>query len=135
MNEKCVMIIDESLPLGEIANAAAVLGITLGGKMPEAVGENVRDSAGNPHIGVIKIPVPILKASRDVIGKLRLRLYDRQFGDITAVDFTDLAQSCKTYDEFIDKMSYTSELNYIGLALCGDNRKISKLTGNLPLMR
>lgn len=135
MNQKCVMIIDENLPVGEIANTAAILGITLGGKTPEAVGESVRDGAGNMHIGVIKIPVPILKASREAIGKLRLRLYERQFGNLTAVDFTDLAQSCKTYDEFIDKMSYTSELNYIGLALCGDSRMINKLTGNLPLMR
>ena len=135
MNQKCVMIIDENLPVGEIANTAAILGITLGGKMPETVGESVRDGAGNMHIGVIRIPVPILKASRDLIGELRLRLYERQFGDLTAVDFTDLAQSCKTYDEFIDKMSYTSELNYIGLALYGDKQKINKLTGNLPLMR
>lgn len=135
MNEKCVMIIDESLPLGEIANTAAILGITLGGKMPQAVGEDVRDGAWNAHIGVIRIPVPILKASREVIGKLRFRLYDRQFDGMTVADFTDLAQSCKTYDEFIDKMSYTSELGYIGLALCGDRQKINKLTGSLPLMR
>ena len=29
-NEKCVMVIDESLPLGIIANTAAIMGITLG---------------------------------------------------------------------------------------------------------
>ena len=28
-NDKCVMVIDENLPLGIIANTAAVLGITL----------------------------------------------------------------------------------------------------------
>lgn len=129
------MIIDGDLPIGEIANTSAVLGIALGGKLPEVVGESVWDGAGNLHAGVIKIPVPILKADRAVIGKLRLRLYERQFDDLTAVDFTDLAQSCKTYDEFIDKMSYASELNYIGLAICGDSRKINRLTGNLPLMK
>ncbi len=32
-NEKCVMIIDEALPLGIIANTAAILGITMGMKM------------------------------------------------------------------------------------------------------
>lgn len=134
MNEKCVMIIDEGLPLGEIANTAAVLGITLGGRIPGMIGADVGDGAGNSHAGVIRIPVPILKASRAEIGKLRLRLYN-EFADLTAVDFTDLAQSCRTYDEFIDKMSYTSELSYIGLAICGDKKKIAKLTGNLPLLR
>ena len=31
-NEKCVMVIDENLPLGIIANTAAIMGITLGKK-------------------------------------------------------------------------------------------------------
>lgn len=30
--EKCTMIIDENLPLGLIANTAAIMGITLGRK-------------------------------------------------------------------------------------------------------
>ena len=34
-NEKCVMAIDEHLPLGIIANTAAIMGITLGKKMSE----------------------------------------------------------------------------------------------------
>jgi len=29
------------------------------------------------------------------------------FDDLTIVDFTDLAQSCKTYDEYISKMEDT----------------------------
>lgn len=134
MNEKCVMIIDESLPPGEAANAAAVLGITLGGRIPGVIGADVGDGAGNFHAGVIRIPVPILKASRADIGKLRLRLY-KEFSDLTAVDFTDLAQSCRTYDEFVDKMSYAAELSYIGLAICGDKHEVTKLTGNLPLLK
>ena len=32
-NEKCVMVIDENLPLGIIANTAAIMGITLGKQM------------------------------------------------------------------------------------------------------
>ena len=31
-NEKCVMVIDENLPLGIIANTAPIMGITLGKK-------------------------------------------------------------------------------------------------------
>lgn len=135
MNEKCVMIIDAALPLGEIANTAAVLGITLGGKVPGVIGAQVGDGAGNSHAGVIRIPVPILKASRAELGKLRLKLYERQLADLTVVDFTELAQGCRTYDEFVDKMSYASTLDYVGLALYGDKQKINKLTGNLPLLK
>ena len=46
-NEKCVMVIDEQLPLGIIANTAAVMGITLGKAMPEVVGADVRDESGH----------------------------------------------------------------------------------------
>lgn len=134
MNEKCVMIIDEALPTGETANVAAILGITLGGKLQEVVGQSIVDGVGNFHMGVIKIPVPVLKADRKTIRKLRLRLYEKPFEELTAVDFTDLAQGCKTYDEFVDKMSYTSSLDYIGLVVYGDKRMVNKLTGSLPLM-
>lgn len=55
-NEKCVMIIDEALPLGIIANTAAVMGITLGKKMPEIVGCDVADKNGNTHLGITAYP-------------------------------------------------------------------------------
>lgn len=47
-NEKCVMIIDEALPLGIIANTAAILGITMGMKMPDVVGRDVADKEETP---------------------------------------------------------------------------------------
>lgn len=100
-NEKCVMVIDENLPLGIIANTAAIMGITLGKEMPE------------------------------------VKLYQPEFQNLTVVDFSDLAQGCKTYDEFIEKMGNVSEstLQYFGLAICGPKKKVSKLTGSMPLLR
>lgn len=62
-NEKCVVVIDGSLPLGVIANTAAIMGITPGKARPEAVGADVADQSGNMHLGVIEFPVPVLKAS------------------------------------------------------------------------
>lgn len=61
-NEKCVMVIDENLPLGIIANTAAIMGITLGKQMPEVVGADVIDQTGNQHLGIIEFPVPILNS-------------------------------------------------------------------------
>lgn len=136
-NEKCVMVIDEKLPLGIIANTAAILGITMGMKMPDVVGSDVIDMEGNEHIGIIQFPVPILKGNDEIMNNLRSKLFDEEFSDLTVVDFTDVAQSCKTYDEFIKKMSACSEkdLVYIGLAICGNKKKVNKLTGNMPLLR
>ncbi len=46
---------------------------------------------------------------------------DKDFQDLTVADFSDLAQDCKTYDEFIEKMGHVPEstLQYFGVAICG----------------
>ena len=136
-NEKCVIVVDENLPLGIIANTAAILGITMGMKMPDVVGNDVLDVEGNAHMGIIQFPVPILKGNTEILKKLRTRLFEPQFSELTVVDFSDLAQGCKTYNEFIGKMANTSEsrLNYIGIAVCGNKKQINKLTGSMPLLR
>ena len=128
--EKCVMIIDEQLPLGIIANTAAVMGITLGKSIPEVVGNDVYDKAGNKHLGIITFPIPILK------GDIQ-KLYQSEFSDLIVVDFSDIAQVCKNYVEFISKMQSVTEaeLNYIGIAICGTKKKINKLTGNMALLK
>ena len=129
-NEKCVMIIDENLSLGIIANTAAIMGITLGKKMPEIVGTDICDRTGNRHLGIIEFPIPILKAIRE-------KLYEQDFSDLTVVDFSDLAQGCKTYAEFIEKMKRAAEtdLNYLGIAICGAKKKVNKLIGSMALLR
>ena len=136
-NEKCVMVIDEHLPLGIIANTAAIMGITLGKKMPEVVGVDVTDKTGKEHLGIIAFPVPILKGNVESMKAIREKLYEPDFSDLTVVDFSDLAQSCKTYDEFIGKMKEVPEvdLNYFGIAICGAKKKVNKLTGNMSLLR
>lgn len=113
------------------------MGITLGKKMPEVVGSDVIDKTGNEHLGIIEFPVPILKGNIDSIKAIREKLYEPDFSDLTVVDFSDLAQSCKTYNEFIEKMAGVPEstLQYFGLAICGAKKKINKLTGSMPLLR
>lgn len=136
-NTKCVIIVDEELPLGLIANTAAIMGITLGKQFPDAVGVDVTDSSGKSHPGIIEFPVPILKADKQQIRRLRERLYEPGFQELYTVDFSDVAQGCKTYDEYIGKMAFTGEddLSYLGLAVCGNKKKVNQLTGSMPLLR
>ena len=97
----------------------------------------VVDLEGNPHMGIIQFPVPILKGNTEILNALRTKLFEPQFAELTVVDLSDLARGCKTYDEFTNKMANTSEvkLNYIGIAICGNKKHINKLTGNMPLLR
>lgn len=136
-NEKCVLIVDAGLPLGLIANTAVILGITLGKHLPEVVGADVTDRSGRPHLGIIEFPVPILRGDAALLRSIRERLWEPEFAGLTVVDFSDLAQSCKTYSEFQEKMRAVPEesLQYLGLAVCGDKKQVNKLTGSLPLLR
>lgn len=61
---KCVMVLDENLPLGLLANTAAILGITLGKHMPEAVGADVLDVPAS-HLGIIRFPCRFYGAMRN----------------------------------------------------------------------
>ncbi|MCR1841397.1 DUF2000 domain-containing protein [Murimonas intestini] len=136
-NEKCVMVIDESLPLGVIANTAAIMGITLGKEMPGVVGRDVEDMSGREHLGIIEFPVPILKGNPEIIRSIRSKLYEPGYSELTVVDFSDLAQGCRTYEEYEKKLLGVPEdsLQYLGVAICGPKKKVNKLTGSMGLLR
>ncbi|MDY9921100.1 MAG: DUF2000 domain-containing protein [Synergistota bacterium] len=135
--EKCVIVIDSELPTGVIANTSAILGMTLGKRFPEQVGNDVTDASEKTHLGIITVPVPILKGSREMLKELRENLYKTEFNDLTVVDFSDVAQSCMTYNEYISKAAEVPEEDhtYLGVAIYGDRKKVNKLTGSMPLLR
>lgn len=109
----------------------------MGPLRPELVGEDVTDAAGAIHPGIIRTPVPVLSGRPETFQTLRRQLAELEFADVAAVDFTDLAQSCRTYGEFIEKMARTGpgELRYLGMALLGPRHQVDRLTGSLPLLR
>ena len=53
------------------------------------------------------------------------------------VDFTTLAQSCRTYEEYTSRMAETpeSDLEYIGLGIFAHKKIVNKCTGSLKLIR
>ncbi len=136
-NEKCVMVLNEELPLGILANTTGIMGITLGKYIPETVGVTVLDKSQHPHLGIITTPVPILKTTQDKIKQIRQQLYLPDFKELIVVDFSDVAQSCNVYDEYIEKANQTLEddFTYFGIAIYGNKKLVNKLTGSLPLLR
>ncbi|WP_339183762.1 DUF2000 domain-containing protein [Oceanobacillus sp. FSL W7-1293] len=137
METKCVLVIDENLPLGLIANTAAILGVTLGKEAPEMAGENVTDLSGVEHAGIVKTPIPILKGNAGLLHELRGKTMTEPFANLTVVDFSNAAQSCKTYEEYIAKLQEKSKSDYLyyGLGIYGEKKKVNQLTGSLALLR
>lgn len=136
-NLKCVIIVDENIPLGIIANTTAILGITIGQQIPSIVGPTVYDGSNQPHLGIVMVPVPILKSDSTKLLEIRKKLYMEEFKDLTVVDFSDIAQCCLTYDNYIEKSASVAgdDYKYFGIALYGNKKKINKLSGSLPLLR
>ena len=134
---KCVMIIDSELIIGIVANTSAILGITLGKYISEQIGEDVTDASGQSHLGIITTPVTMLRGDKTLLKDLRERLYHPEFADLIVADFSDVAQSCNIYSDYIAKASITKEQdhNYFGLAIYGNKKKVNKLTGFMPLLR
>lgn len=136
-NIKCVMIIDSELPIGVIANTSAILGVTLGKHIPEQVGVDVVDASNKTHLGIITVPIAMLKGSKTSLKELRERLYSPEFHDLVVVDFSDVAQSCNVYSEYIANAASVTEQEhtYLGIAIYGNKKKVNKLTGFMPLLR
>lgn len=136
-NRKCVMVMDASLAPGIAANTAALLGMTLGSKGKEAIGCDVQDADGNIHMGILQIPLPILKMETEKLQELRRQLFDQEYEDVIIVDFSDAAQTCNVYEDWIVKAKnlLENQFHYLGIGLYGDKKKINRLCGSLPLYR
>lgn len=134
-NTKCVLIICETLPCGQQANVAAVLSMTLGVRFPEIVGDDVTDADGLKHRGITRLNLPILAASSEKLKAIREST--KEEGDTFVVDFTEVAQMSRHYDEYKERLESLGgqDLSYIGIGLVGDKKRINKLTGNLKLLR
>lgn len=128
------MVVEESLPAGVAANAAGVLAFTLGREVDFAVGPSVLDGSGMRHVGITRIPIPVLSADGETLRRIRSEVAG---SDLLAVDFTDAARTSRTYEEYERKLAAkdTTELGYLGLALYGDRKSVDSLTGSLPLLR
>lgn len=132
-SNKIVLVIDKELPLGVIANTAAVLTLSLGKVHPELVGESIANRDGGEHLGITRIPIPILASSSDQIKIIR----DKLQPVTTLVDFSNVAKGTKNYEEYSSAIAGTEakDIEYLGIAVYGDKKVIAKYTGNMRLMR
>jgi hypothetical protein len=136
-SSKCVMVIDAELPLGLIANTAAVLALTLGKRIDGIIGPDVLDAEGHVHAGITNQPIPILKGNKDIIRQIKIKTMTTGPTELLVVDFSNAAQTTTTYQDYTEKiMQFTTEqLDYLGIALWGNKKIVNKLTGSMPLLR
>lgn len=134
--KKYVIVIDHSLPVGVIANTAAVLSINLGKIIPEIVGQGHKDNKGDYHHGITTMAIPILKSSGQLLKEMRqaVKAYEPE---LIVIDLITATQITKSYADYVCQYENTpiEQLEYQGLALYGEMKVVNKFTGSLGLLK
>lgn len=132
---RCTIVIDKDLPPGLAINAASVIGISFGKMVENLVGPDMQSIDDINYPGVIYSPLPVLLASADYIRQLQTTA--EIDNEIYIMPFSSLAQSCKTYQEYEERISSVKSENIelVAIGLIGPKKKITRMTGNLPLYK
>jgi hypothetical protein len=129
---RCVVVVDEALAPGLAANAAAVMAMTLGARVPDLVGDDFEDAGGACHPGLITTGLPVLRAPAAELAPLRARAVSE---DIGVVGFPVAGQTTTDYEAFRAMVAETASPDYLGLAFYGPAKAVRRLTGSLGLLR
>lgn len=132
---KVVIVLDKNLPMGLLTNAAAVLAFSAARHLPGGVGHDLEDADGGIHPGITNLPIPILACDGGQLGALREKA--QALPGVGCVDFSDVAQRSKRYEEYeaFLQASKGSALRYLGLCLYGEPASVKGLTGHLALVK
>ena len=149
------LALEEERANGAEINDQAIQGVKVGMMGPLAgVGDPVFWFTLRPILGALgaslalsgSIVGPLLFFFAWNIIRMAFIWYTQEFGykvgtsiaqDLIVVDFSDVAQRCNIYDEYIEKANQTPEddFTYYGIAIYGTKKLVNKLTGSLPLLR
>ncbi len=130
---RCVIVVDRELTGGRLANAIAVIALTVGQRHPVLVGEPLVDATGFAHPGLIPLGVTMLAAAQEELAAIR-----RQglAAGCDVVDFPVEGQQTKDYQTFRQAVAglEPAALRYTGVALVGQKKAVSKIVGKLALL-
>lgn len=133
---KCVIVIDQHLPVGIIANTAAVLSLSIGKMFPQLIGHDLKDNAGDHRHGITTVAIPILKSDESLLKIMRQALKEHEL-KLTVIDLISATQTTKSYADYARQYENTQieQLVYLGIALYGDKKIVNKYTGSFGLLR
>lgn len=131
---RCVIVMNKELSGGTLANAIAVIALTVGQRHPVLVGDPLVDASGFAHPGLIPTGIPMLSATQTKMVQIR---QEALVNKCDVVDFPVEGQQTKNYEEFIKMMAtiQTKDINYTGMAIIGEKKTVSKIVKKLELMR
>jgi len=137
MNEelKVVIVVSPFLGIGLAANRAAVLATGLAIHIPSLPGQNLVTKDGVELLGFTQIPIPILTVKPEV-SLLELCKRSEELG-CKIIVFLTRAQGMRSYEEYRNSVAETNynDLDIDAIAIYGDKKSVTKITGSLPSLR
>ncbi|MFI5956185.1 DUF2000 domain-containing protein [Cryptosporangium sp. NPDC051539] len=132
---KWVVVVDRDLPIGLIANAAALLSATVGRHLPDLLGPATVDGSGAEHASLPYVGCSILGADGAAVHAIRTKAATKP--TLLVVDVPRIAQQSTSYVEYQAAMAATppEELAYYAVGLVGPKNQVDKLVGGLTLLR
>ena len=137
-DRKCVMILNEELPAGVLANTAGILGITLGKKgAGEYRGPIFMIKTEESIWELLRCRFRCLRRIKEKLKAIRERLYQPEFAECVVVDFTDVAQCCQNYEGLYSQSSRggRGRADLSGYRDMRLQKLVNRLSGSLPLLR
>lgn len=134
-NLKIVIVVSHQLGIGQAANRTAVLSTGLAAHVPNMIGQDAVTKDNKKILGFTQIPIPILIA-RENVSLVELAEKSEEKGCITLV-YLAHAQGVRSYQEYIESIKNIDykDLDIDGVAIAGETKAVTKLTGNLPSLR
>jgi len=134
-NKKLVIVVAANLATGMMANRCAALSVGITGSHPEIIGSPTETADGIVLGAITRMPIPILVAKEikslpEMENKARLQ-------GCTTLVYLSRAQGLRSYQAYLDSIKATpyADLDIDAIAIYGDKKIVSSLTGNLAILR
>ncbi|MFI6790420.1 DUF664 domain-containing protein [Nonomuraea sp. NPDC050383] len=130
---KLVLVVRADLPAASAVNAAAVLGLSMGGRLPVAPAADAKDASGGLHAGLNPHPVPVLSATPEQLRELYAKASAGE--GLVTVGFNEVARRARDYDDYLAALAVTpgDKIDHVAVAVFGPRNRVTALTKRLPL--
>lgn len=130
---KIAIVLNEQLGPGFLANAAACIASGLFNNEENLLGCKI-EGKDFTFIPITKIPILILKQNNKPWTELLSRAKRHA---LKYMVFTKEGQSTTSYEDYIERVNNKAveHLQVIGLGVLGDDKLVSRFSGDLPLLR
>lgn len=131
---RVVLVVRAGLPSNQSANAAAVLGATIGAAMDLPVGAAGKDGSGTRFRGIVTTPIPVLVTDRAGLTELFVKAGSDDSVHVACL--TEVARQARSYETYLDDLAVTTDADDDIVALCiaGPRNRVTRLTKRLPLL-